>query len=114
MLAQRSKSDLEVAKVATLLKYRLVRKDTRYYLAKRYDTQYVISQCKQQDRDAKTKYYRNPAGDIVSRITDERETPDFPVQAEPNRKPYKNCPFVDDDKCWNCFWYDKGDSGCTA
>lgn len=115
MISERSKSAHEVEKVAGMLEYRGVRKEVSEYLAKHYNTQYIISQCKQQDRDAKSKHYRSFAGDIVSRIRLKRKTPDFPVQEEPDRRPYDTCPFVDaDNKCWRCYWYDSDKGVCCA
>jgi len=114
MLATKSKHEIEVRKVTNLLKYRGVRSEIRDLIAKRYSTQYVYAQCKQQDYDTrKGKYYRNPAGDIVARITKSRALTNFVVEAEPTRRPYKTCPFIT-DQCFRCWWYNPAGDDCTA
>ena len=114
MFSERSKHKLEFAKIEALLKYRGVKVPMRKYLSKIYASQYIIAQCKQQDLDAKTKNYRNPSGDIVRRIKDERSTPNFPVQPDPDRRPHQTCPFVDVEKCEFCFWYHEDSNVCTT
>lgn len=114
MFSKTAKHEIEVAKVASMLKYRGVRPGIRMDLAKRYDSQYILAQCKQQERDAKTKFYRSVPGDLVARIRKGRATPDYPVQAEPDRRPHKTCPFVEPEKCEFCFWHYRDEDICIA